>query len=94
MTTTLLEDQFLSMLACGAELERKKNRVRQAEGIAVAKKEGVKFGRPRRQIGPEFIQIYDKWKSGKITASDALRELRMGKTSFYRYVGEYEKNRT
>ncbi|MMZ55046.1 putative transposon Tn552 DNA-invertase bin3 [compost metagenome] len=90
----LLEDQFLSMLAWGAEQERKKNRVRQAEGIAVAKKEGVKFGRPKRQIGPEFIQVYDKWKAGEITAADAIRELRLGKTSFYRYVNEYEKSST
>jgi DNA invertase Pin-like site-specific DNA recombinase len=87
----LLEDQFLSMLAWGAEQERKKNRVRQAEGIAVAKKEGVKFGRPKRQIGPEFIQVYEKWKAGEISAVAAMREVGMSNTSFYRRVSDYEK---
>lgn len=50
----LLEDQFLSMLAYVAEQERKKNRQRQAEGIEVAKADGVKFGRPKVKIGAAF----------------------------------------
>lgn len=86
----LLEDQFLSMLAWGAEQERKKNRVRQAEGIAIAKKDGVKFGRPKKQIGPEFTQVYEKWKAGKLTGVAATKELSMSKTTFYRYVADYE----
>lgn len=46
----VMEDQFLSLLSYVAEQERKKNRQRQAEGIEVAKNEGVKFGRPKKQI--------------------------------------------
>lgn len=45
-----LEDQFLSMLAYLAEQERKKSRQRQAEGIELARADGVKFGRPRSII--------------------------------------------
>ncbi|MGG4186694.1 recombinase family protein [Paenibacillus jamilae] len=86
----LLEDQFLSMLAWGAEQERKKNRVRQAEGIAIAKKDGVKFGRPKKQIGPNFIQVYEKWKAGELTGVSAMNELGMSKTTFYRYIADYE----
>lgn len=41
----VMEDQFLSLLAYVAEQERKKNRSRQAEGIEVARTEGVTFGR-------------------------------------------------
>jgi DNA invertase Pin-like site-specific DNA recombinase len=51
----LLEDQFLSMLAYVAEQERKKNRQRQAEGIVVARSEGVTFGRPRLEIDEKFL---------------------------------------
>ncbi|MDF2652199.1 MAG: recombinase, partial [Paenibacillus sp.] len=71
----LLEDQFLSMLAYVAVQERKKNRVRQAEGIEVAKAEGVKFGRPKVEIDSAFVQTYDEWKTGAITAIAAMKKL-------------------
>ncbi|MFM9280853.1 recombinase family protein [Paenibacillus jiagnxiensis] len=86
----LLEDQFLSMLAYVAEQERKKNRQRQAEGIEVAKASGVKFGRPRQQINETFIQVYNQWKEGQITATTAMKEVDMSRTTFYRRVSEHE----
>lgn len=88
----VMEDQFLSLLAYVAEQERKKNRQRQAEGIEVAKAEGVKFGRPKLEINSEFIQIYHKWRSGVITATAAMRHLNMKHRTFYRRVKEYEEN--
>uniref|UniRef100_UPI00403F52DB hypothetical protein n=1 Tax=Paenibacillus sp. FSL K6-3182 TaxID=2921495 RepID=UPI00403F52DB len=59
----VLESQFLSLLAYVAEQECKKNLERQAEGIAVAKSEGVKFGRPRKEIESNFIEVYQAWKA-------------------------------
>lgn len=47
-----------SLLAYVAEQERKKNRQRQAEGIEVARADGVTFGRPRQEIDDKFIQAY------------------------------------
>ncbi|MEK3881021.1 recombinase family protein [Paenibacillus sp. FSL M7-0420] len=88
----LLEDQFLSMLAWGAEQERKKNRIRQAEGIQVAQTKGVKFGRPKLEITKEFIQTYSKWKAGSIPAIVAMDELKISKTSFYKLVKIYESD--
>lgn len=89
----LLEDQFLSMLAYVAEQERKKNRQRQAEGIEVARTDGVKFGRPRSTINLEFIQAYDEWKSGELTATEAMKKAGLKKATFYRRVSEYESIR-
>ncbi|ASA20255.1 recombinase family protein [Paenibacillus donghaensis] len=86
----LLEDQFLSMLAYVAEQERKKNRQRQAEGIVVARSEGVTFGRPRQEIDEKFLHIYKEWKDGGITATAAMRQIKMSKPTFYRRVKEYE----
>lgn len=43
-----VKNQFLSLLAYVAEQERKKNRQRQAEGIEVARADGVTFGRPKQ----------------------------------------------
>lgn len=86
----LLEDQFLSMLAYVAEQERKKNRQRQAEGIEVARADGVKFGRPRQGIDDAFIRTYREWKAGHMTATGAMQKINMTKPTFYRRVKEYE----
>ena len=86
----LLEDQFLSMLAYVAEQERKKNRQRQAEGIEVARAAGVTFGRPRQEIDERFLHVYGDWKKGRMTATEAMRELAMKKPTFYRRVKEFE----
>ncbi|MEB5482241.1 recombinase family protein [Shouchella clausii] len=86
----VMEDQFLSLLAYVAEQERKKNRQRQAEGIVVAKTSGVKFGRPKQEINDDFIQVYQNWKSGGMTATAAMKQLDMKHRTFYRRVNEYE----
>ncbi|WP_342436732.1 recombinase family protein [Paenibacillus sp. FSL L8-0436] len=86
----VMEDQFLSLLAYVAEQERKKNRLRQAEGIEVARTEGVTFGRPKREIDKTFIEVYEAWKSGEYTATEAMRRIGMKKPTFYRRVKEYE----
>ncbi|WP_168123972.1 recombinase family protein [Paenibacillus sp. HB172176] len=90
----LLEDQFLSMLAYVAEQERKKNGQRQAEGIEVARANGVSFGRPRLTIDQAFIKAYDDWKAGLITAAQAMRQAELKKATFYRRVKEYEEEMT
>ncbi|MUG73325.1 recombinase family protein [Paenibacillus validus] len=87
----VMEDQFLSLLAYVAEQERKKNRQRQAEGIEVARADGVTFGRPRQEIDDKFIRTYWEWKTGHITATEAMRRIGMKKPTFYRRVKEYEE---
>lgn len=86
----LMEDQFLSLLSYVAEQERKKIRQRQKEGIAIAKANGVKIGRPKIKIDDEFIQVYNEWKDEKIKAVEAMDKLNMSKATFYRRVKEFE----
>lgn len=86
----LMEDQFLSLLSYVAEQERKKSKQRQAEGIEVAKSNGVKFGRRKYEIDANFIQVYEKWKSGAITATEGMKHLNLKPNTFYRRVKEYE----
>jgi DNA invertase Pin-like site-specific DNA recombinase len=85
----LLEDQFLSMLAYVAEQERKKNRQRQAEGIDVARANGVTFGRPRFTVDQVFVRAYEDWQLGLITATEAMKRSGLKKATFYRRVKEY-----
>jgi DNA invertase Pin-like site-specific DNA recombinase len=86
----LLEDQFLSMLSYVAEQERKKTKQRQAEGIEVALGKGIKFGRPKKEVSKEFYGVYSEWKSGEITATEAMKRLNLKPNTFYRRVKEHE----
>lgn len=88
----LLEDQFLSMLSYIADQERNKIKQRQAEGIVIAKNKGIKFGRPKKEITPLFMEIYPDWKQKKITSKESMKILQMKPNTFYRRIKEYEES--
>jgi len=85
-----ISDLILQVLSWLAEDERDRIRTRQREGIDSALSNGVKFGRPSIEITDGFIQSYDKWQSGEITAVKAMEEANMKKTSFYKMVKVYQ----
>ena len=90
---TFLSDIVLQVLSFVAENERTNIRQRQAEGIAAAKKRGVRFGRPLSPLPENFHEIYQQWKNGKITGLAAARACGMPMSTF-RYRAEiYEKAR-
>jgi len=80
----------LTILSAFAEKERNDIKQRQAEGIALAKKQGKPLGRPPVQITEQFIEAYEAWQSGKITAVGAMRKYDIKRSSFYKLVKEYE----
>ena len=84
-TTTPTGKFMLTVFGAVAELEREYILQRQREGIAIAKAQGKYRGRKPIQV-PEFEQVTSKWKSGTITAAEAMRTLHMTKTTFYRKV--------
>ncbi|PEI85882.1 recombinase family protein [Bacillus toyonensis] len=84
---------ILTMLTAFAEKERKEIKTRQAEGIAVAKGKGVKFGRPSLKIPSNWEQYYKPWKSGEITAVEFMDHVGMSKATFYRKLKEYEEGK-
>lgn len=79
---TFLSDIVLQVLSFVAENERKNIRQRQAEGIAAAKARGVKFGRPTKDLPPNFYFTYEKWKRKCITCTAAAKECGMPLSSF------------
>ena len=88
---TFLSDIVLQVLSFVAENERTNIRQRQAEGIAVAKARGVRFGRPPRPLPENYHSAYQRWKAGAITGTAAARECGMPLSTF-RYRAEiYEK---
>ena len=56
---------------------------RQQEGIAIAKKQGKYKGRKPIER-PNFDAVVKQWQEGKISAAEAMKMLRMTKTTFYR----------
>ena len=86
----LISDIVLQLLAWMAEEERNKIRKRQREGIDIALKNGVRFGRQPAQITPEFESAYKKWRAGEIKAVEAMKEANLKKATFYKLVKKYE----
>ena len=84
---TFLSDIVLQALSFVAENERSNIRQRQAEGIAVAKARGVRFGRPPKPLPENFQDIYCRWKAGEITGVAAAKECGMPLATF-RYRAE------
>lgn len=75
---TFISDLILQVLSFVAEQERTNTRVRQAEGIAIAKAKGTKFGRPRVKVDRnEFEKQYAIWKAGEQSAKSCMEALNL-----------------
>ena len=75
---------LIEVLSSMAEQERLKIRKRQAEGIAIAKKQCKKLGRPNVAKPPNWNSVIIAPDRGEITAVEAMKKLRLKKTSFYK----------
>ena len=87
-----VSDIVFNVLSFCSENERKNIKQRQAEGIAVAKAKGIRFGRPAIPCPDNFKGVYREWKKGSIKAVEAMKLLNVKKTTFYKLVRIYEKN--
>lgn len=90
---TFIADLVLQILSFVAENERENIRKRQEQGIAAAKKRGVRFGRPETHIPDNFGEIIKKWENGQIKFDDAIQECNMSQATFYRRLREYRVGR-
>ena len=90
LTGVFISDIVLQILAYVAETERTFIRQRQAEGIAVAKAKGVRFGCKKMPIPDDFDLYYRKWKSGELSSRKAAEEIGMSHTTFYRRCKELD----
>lgn len=77
----------LTIFGAVAQLEREYMLQRQKEGIAIAKQEGKYKGR-KPVDRPELNVVIASWERGEITAVEAMRRLKISKTTFYRIVRE------
>ena len=85
---TFISDLVLQLLSFISENERTTIRQRQAEGIAAAKKRGVRFGRPTKEAPQNFEEVILKWQKKEIPLDEILKEYDMSAATFYRRLRE------
>lgn len=87
---TFIADLVLQVLSFVAENERINIHQRQAEGIAAAKKRGVKFGRPSIPIPDNFKENYLLWKDKQISHEEAAKNCKISSSTFYRLANQMD----
>ena len=91
LTGTLIADIVLQLLSYVAQTERENIRRRQAEGIAAARANGVRFGRERMELPMEFDGLAGEWSKGLISARKAAARLGISHHTFLKYAREQNK---
>ncbi len=91
---TFISDIVLQLLSYVSETERTNIKQRQAEGIAAAKKRGVKFGRPIKEMPPNFGELIIQWEKKELTMQEILKTYDMSESTFYRRMREYNAGKS
>ena len=86
---TFIADLVLQILSFVAQSERENIRKRQAQGIAAAKKRGVRFGRPEKPIPEGFAETVKLWEKKEIDIKEVLEMCGLKEATFYRRLREY-----
>ena len=86
---TFIADLVLQILSFAAQNEREAIRKRQAEGIAAARRKGVRFGRPKIPTPDGFGDIVNDWAEKKISLTEAAKLCGMSQSTFYRRLRDY-----
>ena len=82
----MVNNILIEVLGTIAEQDRATIKQRQAEGIAAAKEQGRKLGRPALIFPANWKEVYNAWKAGEITAKKAMELTDTKRTSFYKLV--------
>ena len=87
---------ILTLFGALAELERENILSRQKEGIEAAKARGKRLGRPAKKFPQNREAIYTKWKNWTVSPTDAAKELKLKRPTFYLMAKRWDEreNRT
>lgn len=80
----MINSILIEVLGAIAENERRKIKVRQREGIEAAKKKNVRFGRPAKPLPDNWHEVLVEVRGGKIKHVEAIRELGISRSCYYR----------
>ena len=81
-----ISDVVLQVLSFVAENERENIKARQAEGIRIAKQNGVKFGRPARAYSDEFLSVAKNYVLKRVSSKSAMLAMGLKKSNFYYHI--------
>lgn len=84
---------MLGIIGSIYQFERECLLERQKEGIRIAKEKGIYKGRKKIDFPNEWNNIYSKYKLREITATKAMKMLKLKRTTFYKLKREFEENR-
>ena len=90
LDSRFVADLVLQILSYVAQKERENIKVRQSQGIAVAKEQGKHLGRPAAEFPDNWEAVYNEWKSHNIIAVQAMKQTNLKKNTFYNLVKRYE----
>jgi DNA invertase Pin-like site-specific DNA recombinase len=85
---TLISDIVLQVLSYGAQKQRESILKSQREGIAEAKKKGVVFGRPPKELPADFAEQVKKWRNDEISITDVSEHCKISVSTVRRRVRE------
>ena len=88
MILETVNHMLIELYAAMAQAEIEKKEKRQREGIEQMKQRGEwdKYGRPHIQKPQNWDEVIEKWKSGELSAVEAMRLTGIKKSSFYKLV--------
>lgn len=84
----MVNNILIEVLGTIAEQECITIKQRQAEGIAAARENGRKFGRPILVRPENWNSVYNAWQRGDITAKKAMELTNLKRTSFYKLAAK------
>jgi DNA invertase Pin-like site-specific DNA recombinase len=93
LTGKFIADLVLQVLSYVAETERNNIRKRQAEGIAIAKAQGIKFGRCSKLKPIEYNETLYLWSQHQISFSEAARRLQVSRSWLYGQMKKKKRRR-
>ena len=88
---TFISDIVLQVLSFAAQNEHEFIRSRQADGIAAAKKRGVKFGRRKKPLPPNFAEVVERWERREVCMGEVLQVCNMSRSTFYIRYKEHKE---
>ena len=86
-----ISDIVLQVLSFVAEKERENIKQRQADGIRLAKQNGVKFGRPKKQYSDDFLSIATNYIQKRINLKTALKLSGIKQDNFFYHIRQIKQ---
>lgn len=87
-TRTAAGQKSLKLLESFFRIDFKGQSRRKKAGIANARREGRRIGRPPVSIPPGFRELCKEWSQGRLSGPEAVRRSGLKQTSFYKKAAE------